>query len=118
MKVEAVVSTPPSSGSRIGEEVDWTREKVQAFAEAKAALVGTTMLAHPPLNPPTALTTDASDLRCSHWPFPPKASATARGNPVDLTRSSWLFFCFLLEGREQKPLTFTMTKTVEPWSGR
>ena len=43
------------------EKVVWTTELDQAFLKAKSALSSATLLRHPRLNAPTALTTDASD---------------------------------------------------------
>lgn len=105
-----------------------------------SALASAALLAHPSPSAPIALTTDASVYAmgavCEQWvggvwqplPFSASSFATVKKYCAFDGELLVLFlatrhFRFLLEGRlftvfvDHKPLTFTMSKTLEPWSG-
>jgi len=122
--------------------VDWTPDRVQAFAGTKTALANTTMLAHPSPTASIALTTDASDYAVGavyeQWvsgAWQPLAFFSRQLRPSEQKYSTFdrelLGLCLairhfrsLLEGRhftafvDHKPLTFAMTKVTELWSAR
>ena len=122
--------------------LDWSSEMDIAFTAAKAALADAALLAHPSPAAPIALTTDASDYAvgavCEQWvggAWQPLAFFSKQLRENERKYSTFdrelmgLFlatrhFRFLLEGRrftafvDHKPLTFSMAKTAEPWSGR
>uniref|UniRef100_A0AAV2JU37 Integrase catalytic domain-containing protein n=1 Tax=Knipowitschia caucasica TaxID=637954 RepID=A0AAV2JU37_KNICA len=123
------------------DSVDWSAEMTGAFEATKAALANTTLLAHPSLTAPVALTTDASDYAvgavCEQWvrgAWQPSAFFSKKLHDNERKYSTFdrellgLFlathhFRFLLEGQQftafvdHKPLTFAMVKSTEPWSG-
>jgi len=122
--------------------IEWTDERNIAFIQAKEALAGATLLVHPKLDAPTALTVDASDhavggvleqLFDGSWH--PLAFFSRRLRPPERKYSTFdrellgLFlavrhFRYFLEGRpfvaytDHKPLTFAFSKVSEPWSPR
>ena len=122
--------------------LDWSADMDKAFAAAKTALANAALLAHPSPTAPVALTTDASDYAvgavCEQWvggAWQPLAFFSKQLRENERKYSTFdrellaLFlatrhFRFLLEGRQftafvdHKPLTFSMAKTSEPWSGR
>ena len=122
--------------------LDWSAGMDEAFAAAKTALASAALLAHPSPTAPIALTTDASDYAvgavCEQWvsgAWQPLAFFSKQLRENERKYSTFdrellaLFlatrhFRFLLEGRrftayvDHKPLTFSMAKTAEPWSGR
>ena len=122
--------------------VDWTVERDKAFEDAKAALAGATMLAHPSPDAQIAITTDASDYAVGavheQWvngAWQPLAFFSRQLRPNERKYSTFdrellglylavRHFRFMLEGRQftafvdHKPLTFAMAKTAEPWSAR
>ena len=115
---------------------------VQAFREAKTALVSATMLTHPRRAAPTSLTVDASDLAVSavlqqlvNGCWQPLAFFSKQLRPPERKYSAFdrellalylgiRHFRYFLEGRDfiaytdHKPLTFCMAKTADPWSSR
>ena len=114
----------------------------KAFQDSKAALAGATMLIHPCQNVPISLTTDASDRAVGStlqqfvngvWePLaffskqlrPPERKYSAFDRELLALYLSIRHFRYFLEGRpftvytDHKPLTFSMSKTAEPWSNR
>ena len=129
-------------GKRANNEVDWSPERDKAFCATKTALANATLLVHPSPSAPVALTTDASDYAvgavCEQWvggAWQPLAFFSKQLRDCEKKYSTFdrellgLFlatrhFRFLFEGRQftafvdHKPLTFAMSKTSEPWSGR
>lgn len=129
-------------GRKASAAVDWMVEMLQAFAGAKAALANAALLAHPLKAAPFALTTDASDYALGvvfeQWvenawqplPFFSKNLCDSERKYSTFDRELLAHylaiphFRFLLESRDStafvdhKPLTFAMTKAVEPWSTR
>ncbi|KAK5910103.1 hypothetical protein CesoFtcFv8_003971 [Champsocephalus esox] len=122
--------------------IDWTAEADVAFAEVKTALAQAALLAHPSSTAPISITTDASDYAVGavheQWvegAWQPLAffsrQLTSREHRYSAFDRELLglylavrHFRFMLEGREftpfvdHKPLTFAMSKVVEPWSAR
>lgn len=129
-------------GKKPSDDVQWVPEREDAFKEAKTALATAALLVHPSPTAQLALTTDASDYAvgavCEQWvrgSWQPLAFFSRQLRDSEKKYSTFdrellgLFlatrhFRFLLEGRrftafvDHKPLTFAMTKTAEPWSGR
>ncbi|XP_057695302.1 uncharacterized protein LOC130917681 [Corythoichthys intestinalis] len=122
--------------------IAWSGELLSAFETTKAALGQATLLAHPLPEAPVALTTDASDFAVGavyeQWvngAWQPLAFFSRQLGPRERKYSAfdrellalWLavrHFRFLLEGRpftaytDHKPLTFSMSRSAEPWSAR
>ena len=127
------------------EHINWTAELKQAFNKAKEALASATMLRHPRLNAPTALTTDASDLGMGavleqfvdhRWV--PLAFFSKKFSPAQSNYSAFdrelvaihlaiRHFKYFLEGRQftvytdHKPITLAICKKAEsatPMQGR
>ena len=120
----------------------WTLDMDKAFQDSKAALAGATMLIHPCENVPISLTTDASDRAVGStlqqfvngvWePLaffskqlrPPERKYSAFDRELLALYLNTRHFRYFLEGRpctvytDHKPLTFSMSKTAEPWSNR
>ena len=123
-------------------DIAWTKEMDEAFTGAKLALANATMLAHPALDAPITLTTDASDYAVGavheQWvngAWQPLAFFSRQLHPNERKYSTFdrellglylavRHFRHLLEGRpftavvDHKPLVFTMAKASEPWSAR
>ena len=118
----------------------WTPGMDKAFQGAKAALAGAAMLIHPCQNVSISLTTDASDMAVGSalqqfvdgsWePLaffskqlrPPERKYSAFDRELLALYLSIRHFRYFLEGRhfivytDHKPLTFSVSKTAEPWS--
>ena len=120
----------------------WKEEMVKAFQDTKAALAEATLLTHPRHDAPTALTADASDQAVGavlqqfvNGIWVPLAFFSKKLRPPERKYSAFdrellalylgiRHFRYFLEGRlftaytDHKPLTFCLSKTSEPWSGR
>lgn len=120
----------------------WTQDMCKAFNDGKNALSNATMLAHPCLNSPLALTSDASDqavgavleqLNQGHWE--PLAFFSRQLRKPEQKYSTFdrellgihlaiRHFRFIIEGRQfaiftdHKPLIHAMSKSTDPWSAR
>ena len=114
----------------------------KAFQDTKEALAKATLLAHPCQNAPISLTTDASDLAVGavlqqsvNGCLVPLAFFSQKLRTPERKYSTFdrellaLYlgirrFLYFLEGRQftaftdHKPLTFSMSKTSDPWSSR
>ena len=122
--------------------LSWSAEMVTAFQNTKKALADATLLAHPASNAPIALTADASDRAVgavleqfvdSDWqPLaffskklrPPEKKYSAFDRELLALYLGIRHFRYFLDGRrftaytDHKPLTFSMAKVTDPWSGR
>ena len=131
-----------STAGRRQRLVNWTSEMDVAFHQAKAALSDATMLAHPRVGAPIALTADASDFAIGavleqfvDQSWQPLAFYSRKLRPPELRYSAFdreLLALYLavrhfrvsLEGRaftaytDHKPLTFAFAKISDPWSPR
>ena len=120
----------------------WTGDMLKAFHAAKVALAEATLLTHPHKDAPTALTTDASDEAVGavlqqqvQGAWLPLAFFSKQLRPAEKKYSAFdkellalylgiRHFRYFLEGRvftaytDHKPLTFSMAKLSDPWSGR
>ena len=120
----------------------WNEEMTKSFQDTKKALADATLLAHPHQNAQISLTTDASDLAVGavlqqfvNGSWVPLAFFSQKLRTPERKYSAFdrellalylgiRHFRYFLEGRQftaftdHKPLTFSMSKTTEPWSGR
>ena len=120
----------------------WLPDMVDAFQHGKSALAKSTLLAHPHMDAPLAVTSDASDngvgavfeqLVDGFWqPLAffskqlrdPERKYSTFDRELLALYLSIRHFRFLLEGRsfiiytDHKPLVHAMFKTTEPWSAR
>ena len=130
------------AGKKKTESIEWTPQVEEAFAAAKAALSSATMLCHPSLTAPTALTTDASDLGIGavleQWvdnAWCPLAFFSKKFRKAELQYSAFdrellavhlavRHFRYFLEGRrftiftDHKPLVSALGKVSDPLSAR
>ena len=122
--------------------LSWSDSMDEAFARAKTLLAAATMLVHPRMDVPIALTVDASDHAVgavlqqfvdASWQ--PLAFFSRHLRPAECKYSVFdrellalylaiRHFRHYLEGRsfvaytDHKPLTFAMAKMSDPWSAR
>ena len=120
----------------------WNEAMTKAFQDTKEALAQATLLAHPRQNAQISLTTDASDLAVGavlqqsvNGCLVPLAFFSKKLRAPERKYSAFdrellalylgiRHFRYFLEGRQftaftdHKPLTFSMSKTSEPWSSR
>ena len=120
----------------------WNEVMTKAFQDTKEALAKATLLAHPRQNAQISLTTDTSDLAIGavlqqsvNGCLVPLAFFSQKLRTPERKYSTFdrellalylgiRHFRYFLEGRQftaftdHKPLTFSMTKTSEPWSSR
>ena len=123
-------------------ELVWTTNADEAFTTAKRALAEATMLVHPRLHAPTAVTVDASDYAVGgvleqffDGQWRPLAFFSRQLRKPELKYSAFdrellalylaiRHFRYFLEGRsftaytDHKPLTFAFAKTADPWTAR
>ena len=120
----------------------WKEEMVKAFQDSNVALARATLLTYSRHDALTALTADASDQAVGavlqqfvNGIWVPLAFVSKKLQPPERKYSAFdrellslhlgiRHFRYFLEGRQftaytdHKPLTFCMSKTSEPWSGR
>ena len=120
----------------------WTVEMDNAFEQAKGALSNATLLSHPLVNAPTALTVDASDIAIGavleqqvDGVWKPLAIFSKQLKAPERKYSTFdreflalhlavRHFWYFLEGQvftaytDHKPLIFAFTKAADPWSAR
>ena len=123
-------------------ELRWTTEMDIAFEESKSALASATLLVHPSVDAPTALTVDASDIaiggvleQYSKGSWRPLAFFSRQLRAPERKYSAFdrellalhlaiRHFRYFLEGRvfaaftDHRPLTFAFAKVSDPWSAR
>jgi cleavage and polyadenylation specificity factor subunit 1 len=123
-------------------ELVWDADSTAAFVNAKEALAKSTMLVHPRMDAPIAVTADASDIAVGavleqlvDGEWQPLAFFSRQLRSPELKYSTFdrellaLFlairhFRYFIEGREftaftdHKPLTFAFAKVSDPWSAR
>ena len=122
--------------------LQWTEDMKTAFHSTKEALAKATLLIHPHLDVPVSLSTDASDTAVgavlqqlvdgmwiplaffSEQLCPPEKKYSAFDRELLAVYLSIRHFRYFLEGKaftvftDHKPLTYCMSKVLEPWSSR
>ena len=133
----AQLMLPPSEAfSTKSKTLVWNNVMMHAFQATKNALAETTLLVHPRHDAPTSITADASDLAVGavlqqrvddKWiplGFFSKKPPERKYSAFDRELLALYLGIRHFRGRkftaytDHKPLTFSMSKTPEPWSNR